>query len=74
MGWPIPALGRGLVTVAALVVPIVITLALLPALIAWPFLSRPRQQRLHRLLEMVLTRTTTIITDSRQRGAVDRRQ
>ena len=73
MGWPIPALGRGLVTVAALLVPIVIALALLPALVAWPFLPERRQQRLHRLLEMVLTRTTAIITDPRQLGTHERR-
>lgn len=74
MGWPpFPPLSRGLVTVAALLVPLIFAVALLPALIAWPFLSAGRQERLQSLLERLLEGTADILAQPagsrRKRGA-----
>ncbi|MGI8336754.1 hypothetical protein ACRYCC_43005 [Actinomadura scrupuli] len=65
MGWPvIPPVGRGLITVAALLVPLVLVLALLPTILAWPFLPAARQERLQGLLDLVLKGTSKILTRS----------
>jgi sensor domain CHASE-containing protein len=65
MSWPIPSGGRGLVTIAALLIPLALVIALLPSLAAWPLLPAARQRRLHQLVKLVLTWTAEIARRAR---------
>lgn len=61
MGLPPFPVGRGAATVIAVLVPLTLVVALVPAIIVWPFLSANRQDRLYRIVDLTMRRTREIV-------------